>query len=710
VSVVVKEPSLVEHMKWWGWGRESVSFTHGDKPELAPFIRANIGLDVTRPPAQAPAFADLDVDAPALPESLRAALVAAVGEEHVHTDTLDRVVHAYGKSLRDLVRIRNQDLGRLPDAVVYPGDEDAVRAVLAAALDANAVVIPFGGGTNISGSLEAPRDETRPVLSVDLGHLDRVLEIDADARLARIQAGALGPHLEEQLAAQGWTLGHFPDSFSHSTLGGWIATRSSGMQSDKYGDIAEITRAVRVVTPTGVLATRPVPSQSTGPSVREMVLGSEGRLGIITEATVQVHRVPEERVILGYFFPTWDDALAAMQEIAESEASPTVTRVSDANETRFSFATRKKGSVSSSLVSAGMKQYLRRVRRWDLERMCLSFIGFEGSAGRVKAERKLVGDIVGRHGGLCVGTGPGQLYDQKKFDTPYIRDWLLGQGAVADVSETSASWSQLAPLYRGVVARANKAFEELGVTGWIMCHLSHSYHSGACLYFTFAYATPITLDALDGYETVKSAIQQGFIDLAGTLSHHHAVGVEHSRWLADDISPAGVSLLTALFDGVDPGRNLNPGKIVPPGPAASLPPAFIAHAVETAVLDAVVTHTTTDEAPEPAPAPLVVASAAVDVAVVEQATRQDGAPEQRAAAETAAERAAVETAAVEAAAVGAAAAEAAVEEALLPEEATSADATSEDAGAETAESDSSPAGTSQTADGVGAGVTGKAAG
>ncbi|KEZ36444.1 FAD-binding oxidoreductase [Frankia sp. CeD] len=554
---------MVTHMKWWGWGKESVSFSPSDKPDLAPFIRTHIGLDITRLPAQPPAFADLTIADPVLPEPLRAALVDAAGAEHVTTDAQARVVHAYGKSLRDLVRVRNHDLGRLPDVVVYPGDEEAVRAVLAAALAADAVVIPFGGGTNISGSLEAPRTETRPVISVDLGRLDRVLEIDADARLARVQAGALGPGLEEQLAAQGWTLGHFPDSFAHSTLGGWIATRSSGMQSDKYGDIAEITRAVRVVTPAGVLVTRPVPSQSTGPSVREMILGSEGRLGIITEATVQVHRVPEQRVILGYFFPTWDAALLAMREIAASEAAPTVTRVSDANETRFSFATRKRGSLASSLVSAGMKQYLRRVRRYDLDQMCLSFIGFEGSPAHVKAQRKLVGAIVARRGGICVGTGPGQLYDQKKFDTPYIRDFLLGQGAMADVSETSTSWSQLGPLYRGVVARANKAFAEIGVTGWIMCHLSHSYHSGACLYFTFAYASPVTLEAIDGYDTVKSAIQQGFIEHAGTLSHHHAVGVEHARWLADDISPAGVRLLTALFDGIDPGRNLNPGKIVP---------------------------------------------------------------------------------------------------------------------------------------------------
>ena len=253
-----------------------------------------------------------------------------MGSEQVSTDALDRLVHARGKSLRDLVRSRSGDLGRLPDVVVRPGDEEAVAAVLQAAVDANAVVIPFGGGTSISGSLEAPPGETRTVVSVDLGAMDRVLSIDAGSRLARVQAGVLGPRLEEQLNAQGWTLGHFPDSFSHSTLGGWVATRSSGMQSDMYGDVADLTRGVRVATPAGLLAARAVPSTSTGPSVREMVLGSEGRLGIITEATVHVHRRPERRTILGYLFPSWEEGLAAMTAIAAGEASPSVTRVSDA--------------------------------------------------------------------------------------------------------------------------------------------------------------------------------------------------------------------------------------------------------------------------------------------------------------------------------------------------------------------------------------------
>lgn len=549
-------------MKWWGWGLEETSFSHLDKPALGPFVERHLGLDLTGATLRPLTLSELEIPESALTDDLRGALEAVVGAGWVSTEPLERLVHARGKSLRDLIRSRRGDLGRLPDVVVRPGDEDEVEAVLRAAIDADCVVIAFGGGTSISGSLEAPAHEPRVVVSVDLGRLDRVLDLDEISRLARVQAGVFGPSLEAQLRARGFTLGHFPDSFTHSTLGGWIATRSSGMQSDRYGDIADLTRAVRAVTPAGRLVTRPVPSASTGPNVREMVLGSEGRLGIITEATVLVRRVPEQRSILGYLFPTWSEGLAALQEIAASEAEPSITRVSDAPETLFSFATRKDPSVRDRVQSAALKAYLRRRRGFDTEAMCLSFIGCEGSEGHVAAQRKIIARIVGAHGGLCIGSGPGALYDQKKFDTPYIRDFLLDHGALADVAETAAPWSVLPGLYDSVVHAARGAFAELGVRGYVMCHLSHSYHGGACLYFTFAFKPAPGSDDLAQYDVVKSAIQQAFVDGGATLSHHHAVGTEHARWLEQDISAPGVTLLRTLFDGIDPGANLNPGKIV----------------------------------------------------------------------------------------------------------------------------------------------------
>lgn len=549
-------------MKWWGWGPEGTEFTHADKPDLAPFIEKVLGLRVGPPTTPPPSFGALDVPEPTLPAALREALERAVGAAQVSVDAHDRVVHGRGKSLRDLILQRRGDLGRVPDAVVFPADEQQVADVLSTVMRFDAVVIPFGGGSSISGSLEPGVDETRPVISVDLMRLDRVLEIDHDSRLARVQAGVLGPALEEQLGAAGYTMGHLPDSFTHSTLGGWIATRSSGMQSDRYGDVADLTRGLRVVTPSGTLVVRPLPATSSGPSVREMVLGSEGRLGIITEATVQVHRLPRQRTILGYLFPTFADGLVAMRDIAAQDCPVSVTRVSDAHETQFSFAMRQNPTPLDRLQSWALRSYLRRRRGFDVHRMCLSFIGYEGSPRQVAARRRTVGRIVKAHGGLCIGAGPGTLYDAKKFDTPYIRDFLLDRRAAGDVSETAMPWSRLGAVYDAVSSAADEAFERIGVPGYLMCHLSHSYHAGACLYFTFAFVPAPGADMVTDYDVVKSAIQQCFVDSGATLSHHHAVGTEHARWLEQDISAPGVAMLQALFEGSDSGHHLNPGKIV----------------------------------------------------------------------------------------------------------------------------------------------------
>lgn len=548
-------------MKWWGWGDEGVEFTHSDKPKLAPFVREHIGVDLDLPQELNPSFADLELPESQLTPKLREALEQIVSPQGLSDSPLDRVVHARGKSLRDLIRQRRGEFPRLPDVVVRPSDESQVSGLMRVALEADAVLIAFGGGTSISGSLEPEPEETRPVISVDLSLLNHVLEIDAHSRLARVQAGILGPQLEEQLAAQGYTLGHFPDSFNHSTLGGWIATRSSGMQSDAYGDIADLTRGLRVVTPSGMLVVKPVPAASNGPSVREMVLGSEGRLGVITEATIKVRQLPEARRILGYLFPSFSDGLAAMRDIAASECQVSVSRLADAAETKFTFATRRNPNALDQVKSKALTTFLERGRGFKTDEMCLAFIGFEGSRRSVETQRLAAGAIVKRHGGVCIGAGPGQLYDQKKFDTPYIRDFLLDRGVVADVSETATTWSGLEPLHDAVVAAGQATFEHLGVTGYLMCHMSHSYHGGACLYFTFAFEPTDPDQALEQYDAVKRAIQQAFVDNGATLSHHHAVGTEHSLWLEADITAPGVAMLEGLFGGVDPGRNLNPGKI-----------------------------------------------------------------------------------------------------------------------------------------------------
>ena len=550
----------VKHMKWWGWGVDGVGFHYEDKPGFAPFVLQAVGLDLlTAERAGEPAFADLKVPKSNATAAFTKTLAGIVGADNVSTNDMLRVIHTYSKSLRDLVRIRGNMIKRSPDVVVYPADEAEVQQVVDAAVAANAVIIPFGGGSNIASSLEPLPEEKRTIISLDLGRLRKVIDIDADSGLARIEAGAQGPDLEEQLNKQGWTIGHFPDSFTHSTVGGWVATRSSGMQSDKYGDIADIARGLRVVRPGGVLVLRPLPSTSSGPSVREMILGSEGRLGVITEVTVQVHRVPAKRDVYAYFFPNWKSGIAAMQEISESDAAPSITRISDARETGFSLATSKDRKGFDKFLAGTVLPGLMKSKGWTLEDICLSFIGYEGSVSHAKRQKKLVDAIVKKHGGMGVGTGPGILYDQKKFDTPYLRDFLLDMGAAGDVSETAAPWSKLVALHEAVYAAANKAYDEIGIKGWIMSHLSHSYHSGACLYFTFAFV--FDKDPIGEYDRVKSAIQQAFVDNHGTISHHHGVGLEHAPWLEQDISVEGVKVMRGLVGAADPKKNFNPGKI-----------------------------------------------------------------------------------------------------------------------------------------------------
>lgn len=554
----------VKQQKWWGWGEEGVGYSAEGRPKFAPFVKKIVGLDITVPTNPVRDFSTLDVPPSQLSAELRETLVNILGEKYVLTDDETRVVHAYGKGVRDLIRVRSGNLGRIPDVVIYPASEEDVVAIMAAVLEADGVLIPFGGGSNIVGALEAVPGETRVVVSVNMGRMDQVLEIDEASGLARIQAGVYGPHMEQQLQAQGWTMGHHPDSFVWSTLGGWIATRSSGMQSDKYGDIADMTRGLRMVMPGQVLTLRPLPSTSSGPSVREMVIGSEGRLGIITEAWMHVHRLPEVREIQAYFFPDYYAGLKACQEIVESDAEVMMARVSDAIETQYIMANGKEStSVVSKLGSSAIKKIME-IKKWDLEQIAMSLIGFEGSANHVRYTKGLVGKIVRKHGGFAIGSGPGTMYDQKKYDTPYLRDFMLDRGLVCDVSETSTPWSKTVEIYDATRKAFFDALESIGKRGTVFCHLSHSYHCGACQYFTFV-INDDSESAEASYDVCKRAIQQSFLDHHGTVSHHHGVGEEHSPWLAEDISEAGVFLQRKLFEGADPGNNLNPGKIIHDG-------------------------------------------------------------------------------------------------------------------------------------------------
>ncbi|UQN29540.1 FAD-binding oxidoreductase [Brachybacterium kimchii] len=560
----------VTRHKWWGWGMDDVRFRFDNKPAFAPLAKNKIGVDLEQVTQfDDPELSDHEVPAGRLGDAEREAIVGLVGEANVRTDDEYRVLHSFGRSLPDLFHVRSGDFERLVDAVVYPGTEEEVAGLLRLAIEKDLVLIPYGGGSCISGSVTPDPAEQRPVLTVNLGRMRQVLSIDDTAGLARVQAGVYGPDLEEQLAAEGWTMGHFPDSFTYSTLGGWAATRSSGMQSDKYGDIEDIVRGMRVVHPEGTVVTNPIPGRDSGPSVHEMILGSEGRMGIITELTVQVHRLPQVRQVIAYMYPDWEHGIRGMHAIARStDVSPTFTRLSDGPETEFSLAmvkepTSTKGKVAAK-VQDGLFAYLRS-KGWDTsEEMSISYVCFEGTKETVEHQKSVVKKLVKGAGGITLGAGPGAIYDQKKFDTPYLRDFLLSYQVFGDVCDTGATWSNINEVHAKVYEAFYEAQRKQGLPGFMFCHMSHSYHSGACLYFTFALKYTSPDKALEQYYNAKRAVQQAFVDLGSTVSHHHAVGTEHQPWLTEDIGELGEHIIEGLFAQNDPGRNLNPGKVVTP--------------------------------------------------------------------------------------------------------------------------------------------------
>ena len=560
----------VKRHKWWGWGLDDVAFSVKNRPAFVELARREIGVDLGgRRIIKKKNLSTLDVPGSRLPAAVREELVAVLGESELRDDDEFRVLHSFGRSLPDLFRVRTGDFGRLVDAVVYPGSEEEVAAVLRIVLERDLVLIPYGGGSCISGSVTPGRDEQRPILTMNLGRLSRILEIDDTAGLARVQAGMYGPDMEEQLQAKGWTVGHFPDSFTYSTVGGWAATRSSGMQSDKYGDIEDIVRGLRLVHPDGTVVTKAIPGRDSGPSVHEMILGSEGRLGVITEVTVQVHRSTPVRQVIGYMYPDWEHGIRGMHAIARStDVSPTFTRLSDGPETKFSLAlssktpTTTKAKVSAK-VQDGLFAYLRS-QGWDTsEEMCLSYVCFEGSKASVEQQKAIVKKIVKASGGVTLGASVGKVYDQKKFDTPYLRDFLLNYQVFGDVCDTGATWSSINEVHATVYEAFEATQREQDLPGFMFCHMSRGYLSGACR--SFAVACPYSSEdqAREQYYRAKNAVQQTFVDLGSTVSHHHAVGVEHQPWITEDIGEVGVRIVKGLLADNDPGRNLNPGKVVP---------------------------------------------------------------------------------------------------------------------------------------------------
>jgi len=543
-------------MRWWGWGED------GHDGPLSPGAQALLAEQIGPLPAghrDPVALEDVRLPEPALPAAARELLVAAVGAEHVREDRLARVTHAAGRGYHDLVRLRAGDASGAPDAVVYPGDAAEVAAVLRACGEAGVAVVPFGGGTSVVGGVEPLRGRFPAVVALDLARLDRLLAVDPVSLTATVQPGMTGPALEEALAEHELTLGHFPQSFEFSTVGGWVATRSSGQASTGYGRIDALVLALRVATPSGEIATRAVPASAAGPSLRELLVGSEGTLGVIVEATLRVRARPSVRRYEGFSLPRFAAGADAFRALVQAGAAPDVMRLSDARETQVSLAL----SGGDALTTRALKGYLRARGHGD---GCLAIVGWAGTSEAELRRRRAAGArLLRAHGAVVLGTQVGHAWEHGRFHAPYLRDELLAHGVMVETLETATTWDRLLPLHDAVAGAIDGALRERGTPPVVMCHVSHVYRAGASLYFTFV-ARQQASEELEQWHAAKAAASDAILAGGGTITHHHAVGRDHAPWLPGEVGELGIELLRAAKATLDPAGIMNPAKLVDPAP------------------------------------------------------------------------------------------------------------------------------------------------
>jgi alkyldihydroxyacetonephosphate synthase len=539
-------------VRWWGWGDPA-------HPSVLPahalgFLRESVGVaERPRPPV---ALGRVRLAPSELTDATLAAVRAIVGAENVRDGHAERVLHAAGKGYPDLVRLRAGEPEGAPDAVVYPAGHDQLRALLELCARCSLAVVPFGGGTSVVGGVEPLRGEHDGVLALDMSAMAAVLGLDEESATVRVQAGIRAPALERHLGARGLTLGHFPQSFEYVSLGGCAATRSAGQASTGYGAIEKMVLGLRLAAPAADIELPAVPATAAGPGLRQLLIGSEGALGVIDELALRVRRAPRERVYEGVFFEDFAGGEQALRELAREHVLPDVARLSDEQETRMSLALAGTGGAKDRLGRA----YLRLRGYGD---GCLAIFGFEGAVEEVAFRRGRALALARGHGGLAVGRSPGEAWRKGRFAAPYMRDELLTLGVMVETLETATQWSNVRALHRSVGQAIAGALSACGTPGLVMCHLSHVYETGASLYFTLI-ARQREGDELGQWRAVKQAAGEAIMAGGGTITHHHAIGRDHARWMEREVGVGGVAALRALKSELDPAGIMNPGKLLAP--------------------------------------------------------------------------------------------------------------------------------------------------
>lgn len=490
-----------------------------------------------------PAFDRAALSLPAAPS------LPDLGSAPVATDDLERLTHARGQGISDLLRLRAGALPAVPAAVARPQNDDELETLLRRAGDHGLRIIPWGGGTSVTGGVTVVPDD-RPAVTVDLAAFSGLEHLDSTSGLATLGAGTRGPELEAALNAQGFTLGHFPQSFELSTLGGWIVTQSSGQESLGYGRIEGMVAGLDMVAPSGRLHVPTLPASAAGPDLRQWAIGSEGRFGVVTRATMRVRPAPEDMRVEAALARSFEQGLDVCRDLMREGVPLCLMRLSDEPETEV--------ALTVGLAKGRFEGLIRRYLKWrGVDKGCLLLVGAKGEAWDVDMAIDEARRVAGLHDVVWLGAGPGRNWRRDRFHHPYLRDGLLDHGYGTDTFETAAPWSKLPEVHRAV----RQALGDVPV----LSHLSHPYADGASLYFTFFFKCPPDVEqALELWSGLKRKAQTALADVGAATSHHHGVGFWHAPWAPREWGDTGARMLSSVARELDPHGVMNPHVLLDP--------------------------------------------------------------------------------------------------------------------------------------------------
>jgi alkyldihydroxyacetonephosphate synthase len=530
--------------RWNGWGDDDNALDYELSATALRFLQSLVG---TAAPLK---DASLQQVLSTVPQSRLPA------HELYSIDAEDRLRHARGQSLPDWLALRSGEFGVFPDAVAFPQSSEQVQALLQLAAAQQMDVIPYGGGTSVVGHIN-PEATGRPVLTIDMTGMDKLMQLDKQSQIATFGAGTIGPKVEAQLAAEGYTLGHYPQSWELSTIGGWVASRSSGQQSLRYGKIEQMFAGGRIETLQGTLDIPTFPASSAGPDLREIFMGTEGRMGIITEVKARVTPLPEQETFHVLFFPSWEAGLAAVREIVQSKVQLSMMRLSNRIET---FTQLK--LAGGERVIALLEKFLSLRGAGD-EKVMFTF-GVTGSKAQCKSALRLCRQSARRFGGVGAGPALGKKWQHSRFRSPYLRHGLWDAGYAVDTMETAIDWVRVPEAVAGIEASIASALQDEGEKVHAFTHLSHMYGQGSSIYVTYIFRCGNSYDeTYSRWSKLKAAGAEAIIRFGGTISHQHGVGKDHAQYLPAEKGELGIKAIKGLVEVFDPQQQMNPGKLLP---------------------------------------------------------------------------------------------------------------------------------------------------